>query len=246
MIEKEKIFRHIFKRAFEQASEIEAIALIDPSGLIIASDSVHEETGTDTLGAISSVMMELGNRALTELKQGMLRYILIDGDRGRSMLVNIDDLVILGVVFSKSAKLKKIESIVKSCADSIRLISSWLTVDSSPHAEEGDKDEKDVMMEIDRLFSVDVPEIEEVISSVSLPMLVVSYGKEIFIIPRKDIKKIFKLKNINLLKGKLTVQESIPENADLYLIIHGEGKEKKTSLCTAIHGIVFTEKKWSF
>ncbi len=84
---------------------IEASAIVSPEGLVLASALPN---GTDELqiGAMAAAVLTLGERIATELLQGRVKQIYVEGDgTGYVFMTSVGDQAILVTLANESAKL---------------------------------------------------------------------------------------------------------------------------------------------
>ncbi len=84
---------------------IEASAIVSPEGLVLASALPN---GTDELqiGAMAAAVLTLGERIATELLQGRVKQIYVEGDgTGYVFMTSVGDQAILVTLANENAKL---------------------------------------------------------------------------------------------------------------------------------------------
>lgn len=71
----------VLKEMERSDPEIEASALVRTDGLIMAS-ALPEDVDKTLVAAMTAAVMNIGSRALEELKRGTLQEVLVRGDQG--------------------------------------------------------------------------------------------------------------------------------------------------------------------
>lgn len=86
-------------RITTEIPEIHWAALVTSHGLLRGSFPPQPGLGGDRLSAMSAAMLSLGERIANELKDGELRYTLIAGSEGATLLLVLsrDDVLTLGL-----------------------------------------------------------------------------------------------------------------------------------------------------
>ena len=84
--------------------DIEASALIDNDGLMIAS-ALPQDVEDDSVAAMSSALLGLGERIAEELSRGDLELVMLRGDDGYVVLTRCGPDAVLTVMARKGAKL---------------------------------------------------------------------------------------------------------------------------------------------
>lgn len=84
--------------------DIEAAAVIDNDGLIIAS-ALAADTDEDSVAAMSAALLGLGERIVQELKRGDFEIISLKGTEGYIILSRCGPEAVLSVLADKKAKL---------------------------------------------------------------------------------------------------------------------------------------------
>lgn len=96
--------RPILKRLNSVSSEIEASSVMTRDGITLASvlrDSIDE----DRLGAMCASLLSLGDKTSSELERGKLKQVLIEGESGCVLMVQIGRQAVLAVVSKPTSKL---------------------------------------------------------------------------------------------------------------------------------------------
>ncbi|MGD8576609.1 MAG: roadblock/LC7 domain-containing protein [Thiohalophilus sp.] len=96
--------RPILKRLNAFSSDIEASAVMSRDGISLAS-VMRDNVDQDRLGAMCASMLSLGNKTSSELSRGNLKQVLIEGDSGCVLIVQIGQKAVLAVVSKPTSKL---------------------------------------------------------------------------------------------------------------------------------------------
>jgi len=99
----EKI-RPILKRLNSVSSEIEASSVMSRDGISLAS-VMRDSVDQDRLGAMCASLLSLGDKTSSELDRGKLKQVLIEGDNGCVLIVQIGSRAVLAVVSKPTSKL---------------------------------------------------------------------------------------------------------------------------------------------
>jgi len=109
----------IVQKFVSNTSEIQGAALVSPDGLSLTAilpGSMDEER----TAAMSAAMLSLGERISQELVRGDVERIVVEGEKGYSVMVSCGEDAVLLVLASKQAKqgllFLEIKRIVKSLA----------------------------------------------------------------------------------------------------------------------------------
>ncbi|MCB0281880.1 MAG: roadblock/LC7 domain-containing protein [Calditrichae bacterium] len=94
----------ILKDLETSTPDIEATALVSSDGLVIAS-RLPSDVEEDRIGAMSAAMLSLGERSSEELSRGKLNQVLIKGENGYIVMMNIGDESVLVVMTNEKIKL---------------------------------------------------------------------------------------------------------------------------------------------
>lgn len=84
-------------------SDIEGAALVSPDGLSIAS-VLPNDMDEEQIAAISAVMLSMSENISSELIRGTAERVLIEGEKGYGILLNLGEDVLLIVFAKKEAK----------------------------------------------------------------------------------------------------------------------------------------------
>lgn len=99
----EKI-RPILKQLNKVSNDIEASSVMSRDGISLAA-VMRDKVDQDRLGAMCASMLSLGDKTASELKRGKLKQVLIEGDSGCVLMVQIGDRAVLAVVSKPTSKL---------------------------------------------------------------------------------------------------------------------------------------------
>ena len=84
--------------------EIEASAVIRSDGLLMAS-SFRIDMDKTLVAAMNAAILNISNRATTEMKRGKLQELILRADNGIIALINAGENVILSVIAKKDANI---------------------------------------------------------------------------------------------------------------------------------------------
>ncbi|MFP4611045.1 MAG: roadblock/LC7 domain-containing protein [Thiohalophilus sp.] len=99
----EKI-RPILKRLNNISADIEASSVMSRDGINLAS-VMRNNVDQDRLGAMCASLLSLGGKTASELERGKLKQVLIEGDNGCVLIVQIGDRAVLAVVSKPTSRL---------------------------------------------------------------------------------------------------------------------------------------------
>lgn len=99
----EKI-RPILKKLNNISGEIEASSVMSRDGISLAS-VMRDNVDQDRLGAMCASLLSLGDKTASELERGKLKQILIEGESGCVLIVEIGQRAVLAVVSKPTSKL---------------------------------------------------------------------------------------------------------------------------------------------
>ena len=109
----------IVQKFVSNTPEIQGAALVSPDGLSLSAilpGSMDEER----TAAMSAAMLSLGERICQELVRGVVERIVVEGEKGYSVMVSCGEDAVLLVLASKQAKqgllFLEIKRVVKSLA----------------------------------------------------------------------------------------------------------------------------------
>lgn len=94
----------VLKTLQQGSPDVEAVALISEDGLTIASVLPHDFDET-RIGGMSATLLSLGTRAATELRRGEIHEVIIRGEGGYAVLIDVGRGVLLLAVANEKAKL---------------------------------------------------------------------------------------------------------------------------------------------
>ena len=98
--------------------DVEASALISTDGLMIASSLPHG-MDEDRVGAMSAALLSLGDRAACELARGILKRMLLQGERGYVIMSSAGSEAVLTVLARQNAKLGLLFLDIKRAAEAL-------------------------------------------------------------------------------------------------------------------------------
>ncbi len=84
--------------------DVEGAVLVDMNGLPIAS-VLSDGIDDDRVSAMSAAMLIIGERTMEELSKGRLVRVLIQGEKGYSIIFNAGKDAVLSVLTNEQAKL---------------------------------------------------------------------------------------------------------------------------------------------
>jgi predicted regulator of Ras-like GTPase activity (Roadblock/LC7/MglB family) len=84
--------------------DVEAAALIDNDGLMIAS-AMSQDLDDDSVAAMSAALLGLSERITRELSRGNFELVMLRGSEGYSVLVRCGPDAVLTALATKGAKL---------------------------------------------------------------------------------------------------------------------------------------------
>jgi predicted regulator of Ras-like GTPase activity (Roadblock/LC7/MglB family) len=96
--------RPILKRLNSVSSEIEASSVMSRDGICLAA-VMRDNVDQDRLGAMCASLLSLGDKTSSELDRGKLKQVLIEGENGCILIVQIGSRAVLAVVSKPSSKL---------------------------------------------------------------------------------------------------------------------------------------------
>jgi len=91
-------------RAMNQAQRLDASAVISGDGFVIASE-LGPDVDSNRFAAMSASLLTLADRAAREVDRGMLRQVVIEGERGTMLLVRAGPRAVLAVAAPASVNL---------------------------------------------------------------------------------------------------------------------------------------------
>jgi len=84
--------------------DIEATAIASSDGLVMAS-RLPSDVEEDRVGAMSAAMLSLGERSSSELSRGSLSQVLVQGDNGYIVMMNVGEDSVLITMTNEKVKL---------------------------------------------------------------------------------------------------------------------------------------------
>ena len=99
-----KSLRKILKQLNHKVEEIEACAVISTDGLIKA-ELLGENIDHDRFGAMCASLLSLAKQAAIDTARGELKLVLIDGNAGSMLVVQIGQKGVLALSTKSEAKL---------------------------------------------------------------------------------------------------------------------------------------------
>ncbi len=96
--------RPILKRLNSISSEIEASSVMTRDGITLAS-VLRDDIDEDRLGAMCASLLSLGDKTSSELERGKLKQVLIEGESGCVLMVQIGRQAVLAVISKPTSKL---------------------------------------------------------------------------------------------------------------------------------------------
>jgi len=96
--------RPILKRLNNVSSDIEATSVMSRDGISLAA-VMRDKVDQDRLGAMCASLLSLGDKTSSELARGNLKQVLIEGDNGCVLIVQIGQSAVLAVVSKPTSKL---------------------------------------------------------------------------------------------------------------------------------------------
>ena len=99
---KEKLIKIL--QGFKKIGDIISSSIISTDGLPIASD-LREDIDEETFAAMSAAMQGAAETAVSELKQGELRQIIIDAEKGKIITISAGEKAILIILVNPGINL---------------------------------------------------------------------------------------------------------------------------------------------
>lgn len=84
--------------------EVEAAVLISSDAMALASD-ISDDSDEEMISALSSSVLNMGERASRDLKRGILEQVFIKGDQGSLLLMHCGPHALLSLMVKPEAKL---------------------------------------------------------------------------------------------------------------------------------------------
>lgn len=83
---------------------VEASALISEDGLMIAS-ALPQDLDEGRVAGMSATLLNLGNRAASELRRGLVQEVIVRGEDGYAVMINAGRGALLLVLANSTSKL---------------------------------------------------------------------------------------------------------------------------------------------
>ncbi len=100
----------------EKSTSIQAITLVSPDGLPIASTSDEEEV---VIAAMTAASQSLSDRVLSELERGSMKEILLTGENGFVVILNAGKNGVISVTASHHKSIGLVRVLAKQLAKNI-------------------------------------------------------------------------------------------------------------------------------
>ena len=94
----------VLKQLSNVSPDIEAAAIVDNDGLMIAS-SMSPDVEEDSVAAMTAAFLSLGERVGVELKRGEFELVMLRGSTGYAILARTGKEAVLTVMAKSQAKL---------------------------------------------------------------------------------------------------------------------------------------------
>jgi uncharacterized protein len=95
--------QELIRNFVSSTPDIQGAAIVSPDGLALTS-VLPGEMDEERTAAMSAAMLSLGERIGQELARGTIERILVEGDKGYSIMVGCGEEAVLLVLASKAAK----------------------------------------------------------------------------------------------------------------------------------------------
>lgn len=105
----------LIKQLAANTPDVEASAVIDNDGLMIAS-ALGQDVDDDSVAAMSAALLGIGERIVRELKRGNFEMVMTRGNEGYVILVRCGKDAVLTVLTTQNAKIGLIFLDVKRTA----------------------------------------------------------------------------------------------------------------------------------
>ena len=109
----------VLEESKTRIKEIEGMLLVTREGLPISSTTLPNTTDEDRMAAMSAAALNLAERVVEELEKGMLKEMVIKGDSGLILVVQVGEEAVLTATTSSDAKLGLILLELKRTAKSV-------------------------------------------------------------------------------------------------------------------------------
>ena len=94
----------LIKNLSTSTPDVEAAAVIDNDGLVIAS-ALPADVDDDAVAAMSAALLGIGERIVSELRRGSFEVVMVRGDAGYLILARCGPEAVLALMAGKGAKL---------------------------------------------------------------------------------------------------------------------------------------------
>ena len=98
------MLENILKELESRDPDIEWSVIARADGLILASN-IGVDVDRDVIAAMTASLFNIGARAVKELARGSIRRVLVEGENGNIIVMNIGGGIILSAVLKKDANL---------------------------------------------------------------------------------------------------------------------------------------------
>ena len=109
----------ILEESKSRISEIEGLLLVTRDGLPIASTQLADSSDEDRMSAMAAAALNLAERVVMELSKGTLKEMVIKGDSGLIIVIQVGEEAVLTATTSSDAKLGLILLELKRSAKSV-------------------------------------------------------------------------------------------------------------------------------
>lgn len=111
----------ILKNLEGSIPDIEATAVASTDGLVIAS-RLPSDVEEDRVGAMCAAMLSLGERSSSELARGSLNQVLVQGEKGYIVMMNVGEESVLVAMTNEKIKLGLLFLELKRTAETLASI----------------------------------------------------------------------------------------------------------------------------
>lgn len=106
----------ILVKYLEKSASIQAITVVSPDGLPIASTSDENEV---VIAAMTAASQSLSERVLTELKRGGMKEIMLTGEEGFIVILNAGENAVVSFTASDAKSIGLVRVLAKQLAKTI-------------------------------------------------------------------------------------------------------------------------------
>ncbi|MFX1516293.1 MAG: roadblock/LC7 domain-containing protein [Promethearchaeota archaeon] len=106
----------ILDKYLKKSPSIQAITVVSPDGLPIASTSDENET---VIAAMTAASQSLSERVLTELERGNMQEIMLTGEEGFVVILNAGENAVVSFTASDSKNIGLVRVLAKQLAQTI-------------------------------------------------------------------------------------------------------------------------------